>query len=233
MIIFPAVDIKDGQCVRLFKGDFNTVEKVFESPIASALNFKNEGATHLHLVDLDGSLEKKPINHNIILDVKQKTDMFCEIGGGIRTMDDVDFYLSKGIDRVIIGSSALNNPELVKESVEKYSEKITVGIDAKDELVCAEGWVKSSNVNYIEFAKEMEIIGVNHIIFTDISTDGTLEGPNFYQLAKLQDAVAIKITASGGIRDVSHINKLKEMGLYGAICGKSLYAGTLKLSEIL
>lgn len=233
MIIFPAIDIKDGRCVRLLRGEFNTAEKVYESPLASALNFKKQGATHLHLVDLDGSLAKKPVNDQIIAEIQKETGLFCEVGGGIRTMKDIEQYALSGINRLILGSAALRDSDFVKEAVREFGELVSVGIDAKDGMVCAEGWLETSEVDFVDFAKEMQQIGVGHIIYTDISTDGTLEGPNFSHLEILRNAVSMKITASGGIRDKGHVDRLKEMELYGAICGKSLYAGTLALSDIL
>lgn len=233
MVIFPAVDIKDGRCVRLLRGEFDTAETVYESPLSSALNFKEQGAEYLHLVDLDGSLEKKPVNHEIIADIQRKTGLFCEVGGGIRSMADIEMYADLGISRVILGSAALRDPDFVRRAVKEYGTLISVGIDAKDGMVCAEGWLETSQVGFLDFALEMEQIGLRHIIYTDISTDGTLQGPNFDHLSRLQKTVSMDITASGGIRDKGHIERLREMGLYGAICGKSLYCGTLSLSEIL
>ena len=190
---------------------------MYESPLASALHFQNEGAEYLHLVDLDGSLEKHPVNHEIIKDIKEKTGLFCEVGGGIRTIGDIGYYVSCGIDRVILGTAALQNPEFVKEALQKYPNVVSVGIDAKNGKVCGEGWLEESNDDFVAFAKKMEQAGVRHIVYTDIHTDGTLNGPNFEHLSMLQKAVSMDITASGGIRDISHIKKLKEMGLYGAI----------------
>lgn len=233
MKIFPAVDIKDGRCVRLLRGEFSTAETVYEGPLASALNFKDQGADCLHLVDLDGSLEKKPVNDSIIAEICRQTGLFCEVGGGIRTMKDIELYEKSGISRVILGSAALRDPGFVRQAVQTFGSLISVGIDAKDGMVCAEGWLETSQVHYVDFAREMEQIGLRHLIYTDIATDGTLQGPNFEHLSVLQNAVSMDITASGGIRDKRHIDRLKKMGLYGAICGKSLYAGTLSLSEIL
>jgi phosphoribosylformimino-5-aminoimidazole carboxamide ribotide isomerase len=233
MRIFPATDIKNGECVRLYKGDFGTVSKVYESPLKAALDFKSQGASDLHIVDLDGSLEGRPININIITEIKTATGMFCEVGGGIRNMSHVEGYLKAGIDRVILGTSALTDIEFTKTAVKNYPDNVSIGIDADQGIVKGWGWTSDSGVDYITFAKMMEYIGVKHIIYTDIQTDGTLQGPNFEHLENLSRAVSMDITASGGIRNKEHIDKLKAMGLYGAICGKSLYSGTLKLSEIL
>jgi len=233
MQIFPATDIKNGECVRLYKGDFGTVSKVYESPLKAAVDFKSQGASNLHIVDLDGSLEGRPVNMNVITELKAQTGMFCEVGGGIRTTEHIEAYLNAGIDRVILGTAALTDTEFTKAAVKAYGSRISIGIDADNGIVKGWGWTSDSGVDYITFAKLMEDIGVKHIIYTDIQTDGTLQGPNFDHLAKLSAAVSMDITASGGIKNKEHIDKLKAMGLYGAICGKSLYSGTLKLSDIL
>ncbi len=231
MIIFPAVDVMGGECVRLKKGEFNTVEKVYESPLKAAEYFEKCGAEWLHTVDLDGAKLGKSQNFYCISEVVNNTKMKVEIGGGIRNMDIAEKYISCGVSRIILGSAALSNPEFVKEAVKEYGEKVAVGIDAKNGFVSVEGWCDTSNVNYIDFAKEMENIGVKYIIFTDISRDGMLTGPNLEALKSLQNAVNVNITASGGIRDIKNIEDLTKMNLYGAICGKSLYAGTLDLKE--
>lgn len=231
MVILPAIDIKDGECVRLFKGDFGTVEKVAEDPLQTARRFEDAGAQWIHMVDLDGAKSGGLVNQEIFLTVASQTGLKVEVGGGIRTMEAVDFYLSHGISRVILGSAALSNPELVKQAVEGYGERIAVGIDAKDGLVAAEGWLEDSRVHYLDLAKKVEEIGVKHIIFTDISKDGTLSGPNFEQLEAISQAVSCNIIASGGIKSLEDIQGLRRRELYGAICGKSLYRGTLDLKE--
>lgn len=231
MIIFPAIDIKDRECVRLYKGDFATAAKVAESYMNTALSFKKAGAQWIHMVDLNGALNGERINSEIFIDVAKNSGLKVEVGGGIRSMQDIAFYLENGIERVIIGSAALKNPDLVKEACREYGDKIAVGIDAKNEMVATEGWTEKSNTHYIDLAKNMEQFGVKHIIFTDIDCDGMLSGPNLEQLVKLNNAVSCNITASGGIKDISNIKALKAAGLYGAICGRSLYSGTLKLCD--
>lgn len=230
MIILPAIDIKDGQCVRLLRGEFGTVHKVAESPEKSARNFIECGAEFLHVVDLDGALIKKPANTETVKKIIA-LGVPVEIGGGIRSEKDFESYVEAGAKRIILGSVALTNKVLVKWCAEKYPSLTAVGIDAENGFVSTEGWLCRGNVEYTELAKEMESIGVKNIIFTDISRDGTLEGPNTEQLAKLKETVDINITASGGIRDINDIKACKSLGLYGAICGKSLYAGTLDLRE--
>lgn len=233
MIILPAIDIKDGNCVRLLKGDFATVHKVADSYMETAKSFENAGASWIHMVDLDGAKEGKPVNGEIYLDVAKNTGLKVEVGGGIRSLDTVEYYVSRGIARVILGSVALKNPQIVVDAVKEYGDKISVGIDAKNGIVAAEGWLEDSQVNYINLALEMIKAGVKNIIFTDISKDGTLSGVNIEQLTALKNAAGDKcgITASGGVHNIEDIKACKKMGLYGAICGKSLYSGTLDLRE--
>ena len=231
MIIFHAIDIIGGKPVRLYKGDFSTAQQVADDALETAQQFVQAGAQWIHMVDLDGSLEKKPVNAKTFTDVASKTSLKVEIGGGIRTMQDIDFYVNNGISRIILGSVALKNPELVKEAVKEFGNIIAVGIDAKNGFAATEGWTESSDVYFTELAKRMEDVGVKTIIYTDISKDGTLSGPNIEQLIEINKAVSCDITASGGITDINDIIALKNENLYGAICGKSIYNGTLKLSE--
>ena len=232
MIILPAIDIRGGQCVRLYKGDFATAEKVAEDPIATAQSFAEAGAAWLHTVDLDGAVEGRPVNKAVFEQIVRRTPLKVEVGGGIRNMDTIAAYLDAGVSRVILGSAALNDPALVAVAIELYgSDAIAVGIDARDGMVQAQGWLAASTVHYIDLARAMTEIGVETIIFTDISRDGTLAGPNLEQLTALQAAVGGQIVASGGIRDLEDIKALRAAGLYGAICGKSLYKGTLDLVQ--
>ncbi len=234
MIILPAIDIKDGNCVRLFKGDFSTVEKVAADYMETARGFEKAGASWIHMVDLDGAKEGRPVNTKIYRDVAEKTSLKVEVGGGIRNIETIEEYLSMGISRVIIGSAALKNPQLVKDAVEKFgSERIAVGIDSKDGMVATEGWLEASDVNYIDLAKKMISIGVKYFIVTDISKDGTLSGVNTEQLGELARATDGEccIIASGGVHTIDDIKACKELGLYGTICGKSIYKGTLSLEE--
>ncbi|MBR0485423.1 MAG: 1-(5-phosphoribosyl)-5-[Oscillospiraceae bacterium] len=231
MIILPAIDIKDGNCVRLVRGDYGTAHKVAEDYMKTAQGFVQAGAEWIHMVDLDGAKDAKPVNTEIFLDVAKHTSLKVEVGGGIRNLDTVEMYLSGGVSRVILGSVALKNPELVELAVKEYHEKIAVGIDAKNGFVAVEGWLDASTVDYIALAKEMQKMGVETIIFTDISKDGTLSGVNQEQLKALHDAVGCQIVASGGVHTMEDIKACASMGLYGTICGKSLYQGTLNLKE--
>ncbi|MDE6003759.1 MAG: 1-(5-phosphoribosyl)-5-[(5-phosphoribosylamino)methylideneamino]imidazole-4-carboxamide isomerase [Oscillospiraceae bacterium] len=231
MIILPAIDIKDGNCVRLVQGDYGTAHKVAEDYMQTAQSFIQAGAEWIHMVDLDGAKDAKPVNTSIFLDVAKNTSLKVEVGGGIRNLDSIELYLSGGVSRVILGSVALKNPELVEQAVKEYGDKIAVGIDAKNGFVAVEGWLDSSRVNYIALAQEMQKMGVKTIIFTDISKDGTLSGVNQEQLQALHDAVSCDIIASGGVHSMIDIIACANMGLYGTICGKSLYQGTLNLKE--
>lgn len=231
MIIFPAIDIIDGKPVRLYKGDFSTASQVADDVLETAKKFVSAGAQWIHMVDLDGSLKKERVNHEAVIRVAKETSLNVEIGGGIRTIEDIDFYINNGIERVILGSVALKNPRLAEETVKEFGSRIAIGIDAKNGFAAAEGWTEASDVHYIELAKRMEAIGVKTIIYTDISKDGTLSGPNFEQLTEINNAVSCNITASGGVTSIDDIIALKNAGLYGAICGKSLYNKTLSLEE--
>ena len=233
MIIFPAIDILDGKAVRLLRGEYGTAQKVAVSPVETAVRFESEGAGYLHMVDLNGARSGKPESFEIIREVAKKVNMKTEVGGGIRSLETVRLYLENGIDTVILGTAALNDKNLLLSALEKYGSRITVGIDAKNGKVSVSGWLSDSEVNYIELAVECEKNGVENIIFTDIGRDGSLEGPNFGMLAELKSKCNCRITASGGIKSVDDIKKLRDMGMYGAICGKSLYSGTLTLSQAL
>lgn len=230
MVILPAIDIKDGECVRLRQGDYDTAHKVAQDPLQTAQSFAKSGAQWIHMVDLDGAKAKRPINSEVFLKALE-SGLQVEVGGGIRTLADVEYYLSRGISRVILGSVALYDPLLVRESVKRWGEKIAVGIDAREGKVAAEGWTKTSEVDYIELSKQMEQVGVKYIVFTDIEKDGMLTGPNLEQLHQLNQAVSCNVIASGGIANLQNIQDLCGLKLYGAICGKSLYSGTLDLEE--
>ena len=231
MIIFPAIDIIDGKPVRLYKGDISTAAQVAEDALETALSFVEAGCEWVHMVDLDGSLKKKPVNAQTFITVARETPLKVELGGGIRTMNDIDFYAQNGISRIILGSVALKDPQLVKEAVKEFGDLIAVGIDAKNGYAAAEGWTQSSNVYFTDLASQMESAGVKTIIYTDIGRDGTLSGPNIEQLKEINDAVSCNITASGGVTDINDIRLLRDNGLYAAICGKSIYQGTLNLKE--
>lgn len=231
MIILPAIDIKDGDCVRLLKGDYSTAQKVIESPYLAAQRFADAGATWMHMVDLDGAKDARLVNADLIADVAKSSGLSVEVGGGIRNMNAVEYYLSRGIDRVILGSAAVKDQQFVVDAVNNYGSKIVIGIDAKDGMVRAEGWLDSSDINYIELSKRMEAVGVQTIVYTDIDQDGTLAGPNLSQLDELVNSVSCNIIASGGVSVLKDIVNLSELKMYGAICGKSIYSGSLDLRQ--
>jgi phosphoribosylformimino-5-aminoimidazole carboxamide ribotide isomerase len=234
MIILPAIDIQDATPVRLYQGAFDTAEQVADDAISAARRFEAAGAEWLHMVDLDGARSGYPKNRSLFLNVVRQTGLKVELGGGIRTMGDIRDYLEGGISRVILGSVALRDPELVKYAVAHYGEAIAVGIDARDGYARGGGWLEESQVYYLDLARSMAQAGVRTIIYTDISRDGTLNGPNLDQYKALVDAVPdVHVIASGGIRNLDDIRALKAIGLYGAICGKSVYAGTLDLPQAL
>jgi len=234
MIIFPAIDLKDGKPVRLQKGDFSTAEQVADDALSTALDFERQGATHLHMVDLDGALAGKPVNDAIVREVVKGTNLFVEIGGGIRAAQTVEYYLNDvGVSRVILGSAAISDPAFAKEMIEKYNEKIAIGIDAKEGRVSGGGWLDDSDTDYIDLAIAMSEAGAKTIIYTDISRDGMLTGPDLKGLDELNKAVAADVIASGGIATTDDIKALIALGLAGAICGKSIYKGTLSLTDAL
>lgn len=233
MIILPAIDLLDGNCVRLVKGEYGTASKVAADPVETAKSFESAGAEYIHIVDLNGSLDGKTVNHGTILDIKKNITISIEVGGGIRDMSTVEYYIKNGVDRVILGSVALKNPELVKIAAAEFGSAIAVGIDAKNRKVSVSGWTDDSDIDFIELAEKMCGAGIKNIIYTDISKDGTLTGVNLDHYRELKQKLGngIMITASGGVRDLEDIKNLKSLNLYGAICGKSVYAGTLDLKE--
>lgn len=231
MIIIPAIDLLDGKPVRLYQGDYDSQVQVSGSAQQTAQNFKDGQAEFLHLVDLNGAKYGERIHFPLIKRIVEMTGIPVEVGGGIRTMEDIEAYLNAGVSRVILGTAALKDPEVLKEALAKYGKQIAVGIDAKNGMVSVEGWLDDSQVDALEFAQEMEALGVKTIIFTDISRDGTLSGPNLEMLKKLREALHVTLIASGGIKDIDDIKALKELGVDGAIVGKSIYAKTLDLQE--
>ncbi len=231
MLIFPAIDLKDGKVVRLYKGDFATVHQVADSPVETARTLYAAGARYLHMVDLDGARDGVRKNAAIVQSVAD-AGLKIELGGGIRSMADLEAVFALGVWRAVIGSAAVSNPAFVREAVGKYGpEHIAVGIDTKDGYVHTAGWVERSGLDYLEFAKQMEAEGVKYIIFTDIDTDGTLSGPSFRRLELLQGAVSCSITASGGVSSNEDLRQLRSRGLYAAIVGKAWYAGAVDLAQ--
>ncbi len=234
MIIFPAIDIRAGKCVRLVKGDFNQETVFSNNPAEMAMKWESMGAEYLHLVDLDGALAGKSRNLETIKDIIDHINIPVELGGGIRTMEDIRTVLDIGVSRVILGSVAVSNPRLVKEACREFGNKIVVGIDAKDGIVAVDGWGSSGNIDAISLAKEMKDAGVKTIIYTDISRDGTLSGVNIEETARLARESGVSIVASGGVKSIDDIRAVKaheKDGIEGVILGKSIYTGSLDLRE--
>lgn len=231
MRIYPAIDIINGACVRLVRGDYDKVTTFADDPCEVALRWQREGGEFIHIVDLDGARSGMMPNADLIRRIARSLDVPVEVGGGIRNMDCVEKYLESGVERVIIGTSALNDPEFVRRAVEKYGDKIAVGIDAKDGMVAVNGWEEVSRTSAIELAKDMQSIGVKSIIYTDIATDGMLMGPNVDAMKEMSDAVDMDVVASGGVSSTEDLEKLKATGVEGAIIGKALYTGNVTLVD--
>ena len=234
MQILPAIDIKNGQAVRLFKGDFAQQTVVNPDVLDQARLFKEAGIRFIHVVDLDGALEGKASNRDLIAKIKETTGLGVEVGGGIRTLEQIEDYLEVGIDRVIIGSMAVKSPDFVQAALEKFgADRIVVGIDAKAGLVATEGWLETSQVNYLDLALAMEKMGVKLFVYTDVDRDGTLTGPNLqhYQ-ALMKELTTAQVIASGGIAQLSDLQDLEGLGLPAAIVGKAYYSGNISLAEL-
>lgn len=231
MIILPAIDMKDGACVRLRKGKFSTAHQVANSAIETAKAFVDAGAKWIHMVDLDGARNGVRTNFPYIYEVIQNSGLNVELGGGIKSELDVITIAEAGVKRFVIGSAAVTKPEVVEYAVKKYGDKVAVGIDCMNGKVRTAGWEEDTGLDYLDFARQMEEKGVKTIIFTDIAADGMLSGPSFEQLACLQNSVNCNVIASGGVTTLNDVKKLRDMGLYGAIIGKAYYAGTIDLAE--
>lgn len=231
MIILPAIDMKDGACVRLRKGEFSTAHKVANSALETAKAFADAGAKWIHMVDLDGARDGVRTNFPHIYEVIQSSGLHVELGGGIKTELDVITIAEAGVGRFVIGSAAVTNPKVVDYALGLYGDKVAVGIDCLNGKVRTAGWEEDSGLDYLDFARQMEEKGVKTFIFTDIAADGMLSGPNFEQLAALQNTVSCQIVASGGVTTLDDVKRLRDMGLYGAIIGKAYYAGTIDLAE--
>jgi len=233
MKLFPAIDLYDGKAVRLFKGDYSQMTIYSENPIEIARDFEEKGANYIHLVDLEGAKDGTTPNLHIVKQIANETNLFTEIGGGIRSMDTVKAYLENGVDRVILGTAAVNNPEFLKEAVDTYGERIAVGVDVKDGYVAIKGWVEKSQYTCFEFCEMMQNLGVKTLICTDISKDGAMQGTNRELYKELSARFQIDITASGGVSSLEDIKALRALDLYGAIIGKAYYIGAIDLYEAL
>lgn len=233
MILFPAIDLYDRKAVRLYKGDYNQMTVYSENPIEIARDFSSCGATHIHMVDLEGAKDGTTPNLSIVEQIAKETDLFVEIGGGIRNMETVEKYLSCGVSRVILGTAAVTNPSFLEKAVATYGNKIAVGADVKDGKIAIKGWLENSAYTLDDFMARLETLGVSNVICTDISKDGAMKGTNRELYRELSRKYSVSITASGGVSDLDDIAALREMELYGAIIGKAYYTGAIDLKEAL
>lgn len=231
MIIYPAVDVREGKCVRLTQGEFDKQTVYSDNPVEMALRWEKMGAQYLHVVDLDGARTGKAQNIAVISEMAVKMGIPVQVGGGIRTIEMIETVLCKGIERVILGTSAVKDPELVKRAVKTFENNVVIGIDAKDGMVAIEGWEKTSEFKAVDFAKKMEELGAKTIIYTDISRDGMLIGPNLKAMEDMVKAVNIDVIASGGVGKLEDIKNLKETGVSGVIVGRALYTGDVDLKQ--
>lgn len=231
MILFPAIDIVDGKAVRLYKGKYDQMTVYSENPAEIALDFKACGATHIHIVDLEGARDGGTPNLETVLEIKKQSGLFCEIGGGIRSMEVVDRYLEAGVDRVIIGTAAIEDETFLRQAVDKYGDKIAVGADIREGFIAVKGWIERSQVTADEFFENMQNIGVKTIICTDINRDGAMVGTNLDLYRTMSRRYNVNITASGGVSSMDDINALNSMDMYGAIIGKAYYIGAIDLKE--
>ena len=229
MLIFPAIDLYEGKAVRLYKGDYAQKTVYNDNPLEVIEDFKKCGATHVHLVDLEGAKTGGTPNFDTVARLKAESGLFCEIGGGIRTMQVVDLYMKAGLDRVILGTAAVENEQFVREAVATYGDKIAVGIDIRDGKVAVKGWTEDSGVDAFDFCEKMQQIGVKTIICTDISKDGAMVGTNRELYRELSRRFSIDITASGGVSSLDDVKALAALDLYGAIIGKAYYTGAIDL----
>lgn len=233
MVLFPAIDILDGKAVRLFKGDYNQVTIYSECPWEFAEDFVAKGCSSIHIVDLDGAKTGQTVNLETVRRIAQVKGLYSEIGGGIRNMETVERYLDAGIDRVILGTAALKDPDFLRSAVKQYANRIAVGVDLNNGKVAVKGWLETTQKDGIEFMKELEDLGVESVIVTDISRDGAMKGTNLDLYKRLSQEVSLKVTASGGVSTLDDVKALRALNVYGAIIGKAYYTGAVKLEEAL
>ncbi len=231
MLIYPAIDLFEGKAVRLFKGDYAQMTVYSDDPASVALDFKNKGATHIHLVDLEGAKLGTTPNLDTVCRIKQTANLFCEVGGGIRSMEVIDRYIAAGVDRVILGTAAVTSEGFVREAVKKHGDKIAVGVDIKDGKVAIKGWTEKSELDAFDFCKQMQEVGVKTIICTDISLDGAMKGTNVSLYKELSQMLSLQIIASGGVSSMDDVERLSKLDIYGAIIGKAYYTGAIDLEK--
>jgi len=234
MIIFPAIDLKDGKCVRLYKGDFNKTTIFNSSPYNQALQFNKKGFTDLHIVDLDGALKGKSKNKKIIIKIIKNTKLNIQLGGGIRTLKQISFWIKNGISTVIVGTMAIQSPEILKKACNLFPGKIAVAIDVRNDFLAIKGWAEQTKIKFLDFAKRLENFGVSKIIYTDINRDGTKKGININKLKRILNVINIPVIASGGISSIKDIKKMFRFDkLEGIIIGKAIYDKTINLDKLI
>jgi phosphoribosylformimino-5-aminoimidazole carboxamide ribotide isomerase len=233
MEIIPAIDLKGGKCVRLYQGDYNQETVFSEDPVDVARHWKSLGAKRIHVVDLDGAAKGKICHFKIISDIAGAVSIPVQVGGGIRTIESIEELLDAGVDRVILGTAAIENQDLIKEGCKRFKNRIIAGVDARNGYVATRGWMESSKITAIELIERMKSIGVGRFIYTDISRDGTLTEPNFAAIQELVAGVDAKVIAAGGITSIEHLRKLAALGIEGAIVGRALYTGHIDLKKAL
>ena len=233
MKIFPAIDIKDKKCVRLVKGDFDNKTEYEMSPVEQAGKYKDHGFKNLHIVDLDGALTGEIVNLNIIQDIVDKFDLKVEIGGGIRNLDSIQKYINAGVEKVILGSAAIKDKKFLKKACEKFTNKIALGLDAKDGYLSVSGWKENSNQFTLDYLKEINDYGVSRLIYTDINRDGMKQSPNFDETSKVSEISNCPVIISGGVSSIDDIKKAKNLkNIEGIIVGKAIYDGDIQLDEL-
>ena len=233
MIIFPAIDLKHGKCVRLYKGDFNKTTIFNLSPFNQALEFEKKGFTHLHLVDLDGALKGRSKNKKIIIKIIKNTHLNVQLGGGIRTLKQISFWIKNGVSTVVVGTMAIQNPEVLKKACDLFPGQIAVAVDVRNNFLAMKGWVKQTKIKLMEFLKKFEDLGVSRIIYTDINRDGTKQGVDFTQLKKIINKVHIPLVVSGGISNLKNVKKLYEAKIFeGVIIGRAIYDKSISLDKL-
>jgi phosphoribosylformimino-5-aminoimidazole carboxamide ribotide isomerase len=233
MIIFPAIDLKDGKCVRLYKGDFGKTTIFNSSPYNQAIEFKKKGFTDLHLVDLDGALKGKSKNKKVIIKIIKSTNLNVQLGGGIRTLKQISFWIKNGVSTVVVGTMAIQNPKILKKACDLFPGRIAVALDVRNNFLAIKGWVKQTRINFLDFLKKLENLGLSRIIYTDINRDGTKTGINIKKLVKIVEIVNIPVVVSGGISNIKDVKQLKKINyLQGVIIGKAIYDGTINLNKL-
>jgi phosphoribosylformimino-5-aminoimidazole carboxamide ribotide isomerase len=233
MIIFPAIDLKDGKCVRLYKGDFSKSTIFNSSPYNQASEFQKKGFTDLHLVDLDGALKGRSKNKKVIMKIIKSTNLNVQLGGGIRTLKQISFWIRNGVSTVVVGTMALQKPKILKKACDLFPGRIAVALDVRNNFLAIKGWVKQTRINFLDFLKKLENLGLSRIIYTDINRDGTKNGININKLVKIIENVNIPVVVSGGISNIKDVKQLKKINyLQGVIIGKAIYDGTINLNKL-